>query len=253
MQWTDHSILLSTRKYGENSALIRVLSLQNGVYSGVIRGIHSKTNRGILQPGNIVGATWQARLSEQLGMFKCELIEANTAHIMHDGERLNALSSACALIESALPERHPYPRLYSVFQSFLHTLRDTEVWLEHYVRLELEVLSESGFGLDLRTCAATGTTDKLIYVSPKSGRAVSQLAGEPYHDKMLPLPPFLLGVYKKNRVESSEILDGLHLTGYFLDQWLFAPHNKKIPATRARLIASIRELFKVKEHHGAEA
>ena len=247
MNWTEPAIILSTRKYGENSALVRLLTHQQGVYGGVVRGIPSKTNRGILQAGNAVTATWQARLSEQLGTFKTELLEANTAHLMHDGERLNALSSACCIIESALPERHPYPRLYTVFQAFLQTLRDTEVWYESYVKLEMELLSECGFGLDLRTCAATGTTENLIYVSPKSGRAVCAQAGEPYKNKLLALPPFLLGMYKKNRVESAEILDGMQLTGYFLDQWLFAPHTKKLPAARARLMNTM------KEHYGAEA
>jgi len=197
MQWSDNAIILSSRKYGESSALVRLFSPQHGVSGGVVRSAASKTNRGIYQPGNHVIATWNARLAEQLGTFKCELAEATTAHLMHDGMRLNTLSAACALIESALPERHPYVRLYEVFQAFLVALRDTERWLEQYVRFELELLSESGFGLDLRACAATGGTQELVYVSPKSGRAVSRAAGAPYHDKMLKLPPFLLQVSPK--------------------------------------------------------
>ena len=192
MHWTDPSIILSTRKYGENSAIIRVLSRSHGVYGGVMRGVHSKANRGIIQPGNIVDATWNARLSEQLGSLKCELQKANAAHIMQDSGKLAALTSACALIESALPERHPYPRLYLLFQDFLDLLLHEAPWEEAYVKLEMELLADTGFGLDLTSCAATEVTEDLIYVSPKSGRAVCREAGEPYKDKLLPLPGFLL-------------------------------------------------------------
>ena len=191
MHWTDNSIILSARKHGETSAVVRLLSQSHGVYGGVIRGANSKTNRGIIQPGNVVEATWNARLSEQLGTFKCELQQANAAHIMADSGKLSALTSACALIESALPERHPYPRLYLIFQEFLATLIHDIPWQEAYVQFEMELLADSGFGLDLTSCAATETTKDLIYVSPKSGRAVCRTAGEPYKDKLLPLPAFL--------------------------------------------------------------
>ena len=243
MQWTDTSILLSIRKYGENSALVRLLSREHGVYGGVVRGAHSKNNRGVLQPGNIVNATWNARLSEQLGAFKIELLEANAAHIMQDSARLNALSAACTIIESALPERHPYPNLYKIFQGFLNVLREDGSWWEAYVRLELAILAESGFGLDLSECAATGTMENLVYVSPKSGRAVSAQAGEPYRDRLLALPNFLQGIYKKNRADTAEILAGLRLTGYFLEHWLLTPHNRKLPAVRARLIQTMKNIL----------
>jgi len=241
MHWTDTSIILSARKHGENSAIARIFARHHGVYSGIIRGIHSKTMRGVLQPGNIVTATWQARLSEHLGTFKTELLEANAAMIMQDSGRLSALTSACTIIESALPERHPYPRLHKVFQSFLATLKDSEHWQETYIWLEMEILAEAGFGLDLTSCAATGKTEELIYVSPKSGRAVSREAGEPYHDKLLPLPAFLKGEHIRNRLETREVLDGLQLTGYFLDHWLLAPHNRKLPAARQRLAETLKE------------
>ena len=247
MQWTDTSILLSVRKYGENSALVRLLSREHGVYGGVVRGAHSKNNRGVLQPGNIVNATWNARLSEQLGAFKIELLEANAAHIMQDSARLNALSATCTIIESALPERHPYPNLHKIFQGFLDVLREDGSWWEAYVRLELAILAESGFGLDLSECAATGATENLVYVSPKSGRAVSAQAGEQYKDRLLTLPDFLQGIYKKNRADTPEILAGLRLTGYFLEHWLLTPHNRKLPAVRARLVENMKETY------GAEA
>jgi DNA repair protein RecO (recombination protein O) len=243
MNWTDTAIVLSTRKYGENSVLARLLTSDHGVCGGVIRGAHAKANRGILQPGNVVSATWQARLSEHLGSFKTELLEAHAARVMADAGRISALSSACTLLEMALPERHPYPRMFTIFHNFLKILADDGAWPEAYVRMELDLLAESGFGLDLRTCAATGATENLIYVSPKSGRAVSMDAGEPYKDKMLPLPGFLLPS-SPNTAAGAEILAGMHLTGYFLEHWLFVPHGKILPAARNRLY----EQFKIKNH-----
>jgi len=249
MQWSDVSIILSTRKYGETSAVVRVLTRDHGVFSGVFRGAYSKNNRGILQAGNVVSAAWNARLAEQLGTFKLELMEAHAAHIMHDGAKLSALSSACSLLEMALPERHPYPKLFADFHEFLHTLNASENWQEEYIKFELSLLSETGFGLDLTECAATGTNQNLIYVSPKSGRAVCADAGEPYKGKLLELPYFLLGMRDEARgmnispkssslithTSPKQILAGMKLTGYFLEHSLLAPHNKKLPAARTRL------------------
>jgi len=242
MQWNDTAIILSVRKHGENSAVVRALASQHGVYAGVIRGANSKSNRGIIQPGNIVNLTWQARLSEHIGSFKAELSKANTAHIMNDEMKLAALSSACAMIELSLPERHPYPRLYQLFYRFLNDLLDDSDWLRDYVLLELDLLAETGFGLDLAQCAATGTDVELIYVSPKSARAVSKQAGEPYKEKLLPLPKFILeNAVSETHLQYKEILAGLRLSGYFLEHSLLAPHNRKLPAVRERLIGMMKE------------
>ncbi len=234
MHWSDAAIILSARKYGESGAVLRVLAREHGLYAGVMRGANSKNNRGVVQAGNVVGAAWNARLSEQLGAFKLELLEAHAAHLMSDAGKLSALSSACSILELVLPERHPYPKLFAVFHEFLHTLIAKDDWWEDYVKLELEILSECGFGLDLSECAATGRTDELIFVSPKSGRAVCAQAGEPYKAKLLALPEFLLG---NNAASHKQILAGLALTGYFLEHSLLAPHGKKLPAVRTRLIA----------------
>ena len=272
MHWTDNAIILSARKHGETSAVGRVFSEQHGVYGGVIRGVHSKTNRGIIQSGNVVNATWNARLSEQLGSLKCELLEANAAQIMQDSARLSALTSACALIESALPERHPYPRIYGIFHAFLTLLTHDIPWQEAYALFELELLADTGFGLDLSSCAATGKTEELIYVSPKSGRAVCREAGEPYRERLLALPgflkppsltlprivagegeeipsPVLYGGGGGRGAALQETLAGLRLTGYFLDHWLLGPHNRKLPAARGRLIQTLQ---KTKAPHATE-
>ena len=236
MQWTDNAIILSSRRHGENSAVLRVLTYEHGVYAGVLRAANSKAQRGVNQSGNIVSATWNARLPEQLGTFKTELLVPNAALIMNDGMRLAALISACTIIESALPERHTYPRLYRQLLIFIDTLEHGGNWQKAYVELELAVLAESGFGLDLSHCAATERTDDLIYVSPKSGRAVCAEAGAPYHEKMLPLPAFLSSAPDASSIKPQEILAGMRLTGYFLDSWLLSPHNRKLPAARGRLI-----------------
>jgi DNA repair protein RecO (recombination protein O) len=238
MHWSDASIILSARKYGENSAVVRVLAREHGVFAGVVRGASSKNNRGIIQSGNVVSSHWQARLSQQLGSFKLELLEAHAAHIMQDAGKLCALTSACALTEMALPERHPYPKLFAELHKLLHTLSASPEWQEDYIKYEVALLTETGFGLDLSECAATGRTDDLIYVSPKSGRAVCRDAGEPYKDKLLPLPSFLGG---EAREGNKEILAGLSLTGYFLEYSLMEPYAKQLPPARTRLYNLIKE------------
>jgi DNA repair protein RecO (recombination protein O) len=243
MQWTDSAIILSSKKYGENSALVRVFSREHGVGGGVLRGALSKQMRGVHQPGNIVSATWQARLPEQLGSFKLELLEPVAAFVMNDSQRLSALTSLCILIESALPERHPYLRLYHSVAQFMRLLKQGESWQAAYVFMELELLAESGFGLDLSCCAATGSKDDLVYVSPKSGRSVSRDAGLIYHDKLLPLPAFIIDPDKKNLAKHAEILDGMQMSGYFLEHWLLEPHRRKLPAARARLMQLMKETY----------
>ena len=239
MQWTDNAIILSSRRHGENSAVLRVLTHEHGVYAGVLRSANSKAQRGVAQSGNIVSATWNARIAEQLGTFKTELLIPNAALFMQDGFKLAALLSACTIIESALPERHPYPNLYRQMLLFLEALEHSENWQRAYVQLELAVLAESGFGLDLSRCAATERTDELIYVSPKSGRAVCADAGEPYKDRLLALPQFLRGA---RDTAPKEILAGMRLTGYFLDSWLLSPHNRKLPAARGRLMQLVESI-----------
>ncbi len=247
MHWSDASIILSSRKYGESSAVVRVLAREHGVFAGVVRSANSKNNRGIVQAGNVVSSQWQARLSQQLGTFKLELLEAHAAHIMQDEAKLAALSSACTITEMALPERHPYPKLFSSLHEFLHTLTASNQWQQDYVKYELSVLAESGFGLDLSECAATGVTEDLIYVSPKSGRAACREAGEPYKDKLFSLPAFLLSSpnpeSRTPNPNHKEILAGMQLTGYFLEHSLLAPHGKKLPAARMRLQNILQDMI----------
>jgi DNA repair protein RecO (recombination protein O) len=236
MHWDDKAIILSVRRLGENAAVIHLLTPHHGMYAGVDRGAFGKRRRGLYQQGNIVTAHWQARLAEHMGMLTCELAHATAAHLLDDRRRLAALTSATLLAEKMLAEREVQPAVYEAMEALLRALCGGGEWLADYVRLEFTLLSCSGFGLDLERCASTGQAHDLVYVSPKSGRAVSREAGRPYHGRLLVLPPFLLAVASPEAVEHGQILDGLRLCGYFLESRVFTPRGIPIPAVRARFI-----------------
>lgn len=240
MQLTDEAIILSSSKYGENSGIVCALTENNGVYKGLVRGITGKTQRGIFQPGNIVELTWRARLSEHLGNFSAGLIHSGAVGIMDEPIKLAALSSLCATLEATLQERDPAQTIYAHFQQFLSQLA-ADSWQKSYVMLELELLNQLGYGLDLSECAATGTTHELIYVSPKSGRAVSRSAGLPYCDKLLKLPDFLLEEATTHQPLPTSINDGITLCGYFLDKYYFSPNNITQPQARARFAGMLKK------------
>ncbi|MBT5495649.1 MAG: DNA repair protein RecO [Alphaproteobacteria bacterium] len=231
MDWQDDGIVLSLRKHGESSVVVHLLTREHGRHSGLVRGGNSKKQRGVLQPGNEVHANWRARLEEHLGNFSVELLDGHTGRVLSDASRLAAMSSACALLDICLPEREPYPNLFASLKALLLVLPD-EGWEGAYVAWELSLLAELGFGLDLSACAATGVTENLIYVSPKSGRAVSAEAGEVYRDKLLPLPRFLLG---NAASDSNSLGEGLRLTGYFLERHVLSPHGHLLPDARSRI------------------
>ena len=242
MEWSDEGILLSTRKHGETSAIVTLMTRSYGVHAGLVRGGAGKRKRGDLQPGNRVEAHWRGRLAEHLGSYTCEVLQAHAATLLDDPEALACLSAALALSESALPEREPHPLIFEGLSILMNSLEGDE-WPSIYVKWELGLLGELGFGLDFSACASTGETENLIYVSPKSGRAVSAGAGDPYKNSMLPLPPFLLqqGVAG----EAHEIVDGLVLTGYFLERHVFGHlRAKSLPAARHRLLERLRRRAK---------
>jgi len=232
MEWTDDGIVLSARRHGESAAIVMLLTCGHGRHAGLVHGGAGRARRGMLQPGNRVSAVWRARLAEHLGTLVCEPTGSVAAALLDDPLRLAALSAACAVAEAALPEREPHPAAYDGLGALLDALSG-EVWAEAYIRWELEMLRELGFGLDLAACAATGVNDGLTYVSPRTGRAVSLSAGEPYRDRLLRLPGFLLGRAGPER--EAEIAAGLALTGHFLERHVFYPQNRGIPAARQRL------------------
>jgi DNA repair protein RecO (recombination protein O) len=239
MQWSDTGIVLATRKHGERALLLHVLTREHGRHAGLARNGQSARQRGTYVIGNRLDLTWRARLSEHLGTFRAELEESHAARFLDDGPRLAALASAAALADATLPDQEPHPRAYRGLNELIAALESGRGWAERYVRWELDLLAELGFGLDLSSCAATGRNDNLIYVSPRSGQAVSASAGEPYRDKLLLLPAFLLA---DARPSGAELADGLALTGFFLERRVVEPHGRKMPAARARFVDAVRRM-----------
>lgn len=250
MEWTDQGLLLSARSHGETSVIAEVLTRAHGRHKGLVRGGRGKRMSGVLQTGNEVTATWRARLSDHLGSLVVELADARAARLMDDPLRLAALTSLAATVSVSLPEREPHPGIYEGFRAVLDAIDiappTSIIWAAGLVRWELGLLQELGFGLDLSSCAATGETGDLVYVSPKSGRAVNRDAGEPYKEKLLRLPPFLRVNDGASRSDIQaagqagpvfqDIEDGLRLTGFFLDQRIFHASDRPAPAARARFL-----------------
>lgn len=235
MEWSDEAIVLSVRPHGETAAVAELFTRSHGRHLALVHGGRSRKLRPVLQTGNHIDAAWKARLSEHLGHATVELRKGYGASIMDDAAALSALTTLCTL-SRLLPERDPHPALFEITLFVLSFLDDMSVWPALLVRWELALLEELGFGLDLSECASTGSNDQLIYVSPKSGRAVSASAGEPYRDKMLPLPGFLSKTGDRSATKQ-DVLSGFKLTGYFLETRVLAPRDEKLPDARGRIAA----------------
>lgn len=231
IEWQDDALVLAARSHGETSLIATLLTRTRGRHAGLVHGGQGSKARPVYQPGNRVTATWRARLADHLGTFGCELIEANAARFLDDADRLAALTAAAAVSDRALPEREPHPDCFEGMLALLAAL-DSEFWGQAYVRWEIGLLADLGFGLDLTACAGGGDAGDLGYVSPRSGRAVSRAMAAPYKDKLLPLPAFLIG---RGAGDEAEIAEGLDMTGYFLSRHVFNPQNQDLPAPRRRL------------------
>jgi DNA repair protein RecO (recombination protein O) len=244
MNWSDEGVILSVRAHGETAAVVELMTRAHGRHLGLVHGGKSRRLRPVLQIGNHVDATWKARLADHLGHMSVELRRGYAAAVMEDAAGLAGLSSLCAL-SRLLPERDPHPSLYEVTLFVLGFLDEPAVWPALMVRWEMALLDELGFGLDLSTCAATGARDGLVYVSPKSGRAVSEAAGEPYQDRLLALPAFLAKATRAGRgpalerkeaaITEADIAAGLELTGHFLETRVLGPRGEVMPDARVRL------------------
>jgi DNA repair protein RecO (recombination protein O) len=227
-------MVLAARRHGETSAIVNLLTRAHGRHAGLMRGGAGRKARGMLQPGNRVEATWRGRLAEHLGSYALEPARAQGAGLLDDAERLACLAAACAVVEQALPERHPYPAIFDGFCALLDALSaGDEVWPAVYVRWEVGLLDQLGFGLDLDACAVTGERNDLVYVSPKTGRAVSASAGAAYKARLLTLPGFLTG---GGTAGADDIVAGLALTGHFLERHLFAHDASGIAPARERFL-----------------
>ncbi|RTL73334.1 MAG: DNA repair protein RecO [Hyphomicrobiales bacterium] len=238
MEWSDEGVILSVRAHGETGAVAEVLTRGHGRHLGLVHGGRSRKLRPVLQTGNHVDVTWKARLADNLGHFALELRTPTAARLMETPAALLALTCMAELAR-LLPERDPHPNLYEVTLFVLGFMDEPEVWPALYVRWELALLEELGFGLDLTSCAATGATTNLVYVSPKSGRAVSADAGAPYKERLFALPRFLLAG-ATGEVTRADVVAGLELTGHFLDVRVTRPRALDMPEARARLKSALR-------------
>ncbi|MFC3613864.1 DNA repair protein RecO [Lutimaribacter marinistellae] len=230
MDWREEGILLSVRKHGETSTIIETFTEGQGRYAGVVRGGASRRIAPVLQPGAQLDLQWRARLEEHIGAFVVEPVRSRSAAGLSSRLALSGLNAVTALLCFCLPERAPYPALYRRSEQLLDLLGQDEIWPLAYLRWEVAVLEELGFGLDLTSCAVTGRKDDLVYVSPRTGRAVSREGAGQWADRMLPLPPVLRG---EGQGDDLEVVQALRTTGYFLENRL-APSLSHQPLPEAR-------------------
>ncbi|MBP0438955.1 DNA repair protein RecO [Tianweitania sediminis] len=237
MEWRDEGIILATRKHGETSAILEVMTRSRGRHLGLVRGGLSRRMRPFLQPGNKVDLLWRARLDEHLGSFQVEPLEQNAARLFDSAVSVYGLQVLAAHLR-LLPERDPHIRLYETLGIIIAHLDDADVVGALLARFEVAVLDELGFGLDLTRCGATGSSDDLIYVSPKTGRAISGEAGSAWADRLFGLPPFLR-VGSALGGDAAAIHDAFRLTGHFLARHVYEPRGIEAPEARASFLAAL--------------
>lgn len=238
MEWRDEGIILGTRKHGETSAILEVMTRGHGRHLGLVRGGRSRRMQPVLQPGNRVEVRWWARLDEHLGLYQVEPLELHAARLFDSACAVYGLQTIAAHLR-LLPERDPHENLYETLGLLIANLEEPTAAAELIARFELLVLDELGFGLDLTRCAATGGRDDLAWVSPKSGRAVSRAAGAPWADRLLPLPAFLRrgsGL----RADLAAMEDAFRLTGFFLTRHVYEPRGLGEAEARAAFLAALR-------------
>jgi DNA repair protein RecO (recombination protein O) len=244
MHWEDEGFVLAARPQGETSLVLHLLTREHGHHAGLVKGGRRAQNRSSYEIGSHLHILWRARLADHLGTLSCEPIRGYAAALIDDPDRLACLAAAASLAEAGLPEREVVPRLFAGFADLLQALVGRPDWVAHYVFWERDFLAELGFGLDFSHCAATGSTENLIFVSPKSGHAVSAAAGEPWRDKLLKLPAFLIAPSVPGEIpERQEILDGLKLTGFFLARHVFSGQGRTLPAPRSRFIDRLSKML----------
>ncbi len=237
MQWTDEGIVLGSKRHGEANAILELMTRAHGRHLGLVRGGASSRLRPVLQPGNRVSSTWRARLDEHLGHYVVEDLDARAASFLPVPHALYGMTHLAALCR-LLPERDPHPQIHAALEEVLDGLLDRRRAGAGVVRFELLLLAELGFGLDLSTCAASGAEDDLVYVSPKSGRAVSRQAGEPWKDRLLLLPAFLREAVAGDP-SPQDVADGFVLTGFFLARHVLEPRGLSLADARASFIAAL--------------
>lgn len=249
MEWIDEGIVLGVKHHGESSIILELMTREHGRHLGLVRGGSGPRMRGVLQAGNAVRATWRARLDEHLGNYLVEAANLRAALFLDKAHALHGVTHLAALCR-LLAEREPHAAIYEALQEVLDRLEDPQAVAPLVARFELDFLAELGFGLDLAACAATGVKDDLVFVSPRSGRAVSRAAGEPYREKLMRLPLFLNHKnlrqgpeeVRENEIASlapGDLVDAFALTGFFLDRHAFGPRGLPLPEARAHFVTAL--------------
>ena len=239
MDWQDRGFVIARFKHGESSLVVKLLTETHGLHAGLVRGGTGRAGRAVYQIGNMVAATWRARLPDHLGNYRGELIRAHAAELLDSRRSLAGLAAAAALVEATLPEREPAGAVFDAFGVLLDRLATPE-WASAYARFEVALLAALGFGLDLASCAVTGETENLAFVSPRSGRAVSRAGAGAYQNRLLELPPFLIDPGES--ADPAEVAAALRLTGHFLSRQALAPAERKMPSARTRLYEAVLRL-----------
>ncbi len=239
MEFHDDAFVLSARAHGDTGAVVDLLTERHGRTAAYVAGGASRRMKPFLQPGARVVADFRARTAEQLGAARLEPVGEGPAALFDDPLALTGLAAAAAVAQGALPEREPHPGAFYGFEALMAAFAIPEVWPAVFVRFEAGLLEALGFGLDLSRCGATGVTDDLAWVSPRTGRAVSREAGAPYADRLLPLPPFLLGA--QAGLGEGDVGAGLALTGHFLERNVFHVLNRPLPPARVWMIDKLGE------------
>jgi DNA repair protein RecO (recombination protein O) len=232
--WSDQGIVLSARSHGEGGAVVSVLTESHGRYAGYVHGARSLKLRGMVEPGTLVNFEWKARIADQLGTMTFDGGRNLAGLILDDPLKLAALLSACSLCDAALPEREGHSSLFRGMKVLCWRLCKPRYGGLPMSLWEIAFLRELGFGMDLGRCVAGGDKETLTYVSPKSGCAVSLREGYPYRDKLLKLPEFLKPHSGEGAGEPEDVAVGLKMTGYFLQNWVFAHHSGGVPEARLR-------------------
>lgn len=239
MEFESDAFVLSARPHGETGAIVDLLTEDRGRWVAHVAGGASRRMKPFLQAGARVIVRYRARTPDQLGSAQLEPIGEGPAVLFDDPLALTGLNAAAAVAQGALPEREPHAGAFLAFEALLSAFAHPHAWPAVFVRFEAGLLEELGFGLDLTKCAATGAVDDLVYVSPRTGRAVSRAAGAPYAERMLPLPPFMLG--NQAGLREGEVGQGLDLTAHFLESFVFNPLNKPLPPARMWLVDKLGE------------
>lgn len=239
MEWRDQGIVLGVKRHGESSVIAEVMTQARGRHLGLVRNGRSRTMLPVLQPGNLLELTWRARLDEHLGNFSAEPVNFRAASLMEHAASLHGVQALAALLR-LLPERDPHPHLFDMLNIVLDHLGDASGAGELFIRFELAVLNDLGFGLDLAECAATGTREDLEYVSPKSGRAVCREAGLPYQNRLFRLPDFLKEGSRKAATRAS-LGEAFRMTAYFLDRHVYEPRGLEPGTARDGFIRAVLE------------